>query len=409
MAARPPQPRVAADRATGYSTGSMRSGDVRVLGSLANVRPGDWDALLSPRSTPFMRHAWLAALEQSGCAGARTGWIPRHLTLWRGARVIAAAPAYAKDDSDGDFSRDWDLAASLSRGRVPYYPKLALTVPFTPCTGERVLVAPGEDRGECVARLLHGARRLCGEEGYPTWQALFPDEEGARELREAGMALRVSWQFHWRNEGYRSLADFLARFNSKRRNMLKREMAAPLEQGLTIRTVRGEEVLRDPLRWAKAAHALHRSTVDKLMWGRRWLNEKFYLQAFASMPDALEVVAAFRGRELVAGAFNVTSATRLYGRYWGCFEEHPFLHFNVCYYHSIADCIARGLQVFEGGAGGEHKLSRGFLPALTWSAHGFSDAQLERAVREHLSRETPARAASVERSLRESPIFKAAS
>ncbi|HTO97566.1 MAG TPA: GNAT family N-acetyltransferase [Myxococcales bacterium] len=387
----------------------MRSGDVRVLGSLANVRPGDWDALLSPRSTPFMRHAWLAALEQSGCAGARTGWIPRHLTLWRGARVIAAAPAYAKDDSDGDFSRDWDLAASLSRGRVPYYPKLALTVPFTPCTGERVLVAPGEDRGECVARLLHGARRLCGEEGYPTWQALFPDEEGARELREAGMALRVSWQFHWRNEGYRSLADFLARFNSKRRNMLKREMAAPLEQGLTIRTVRGEEVLRDPLRWAKAAHALHRSTVDKLMWGRRWLNEKFYLQAFASMPDALEVVAAFRGRELVAGAFNVTSATRLYGRYWGCFEEHPFLHFNVCYYHSIADCIARGLQVFEGGAGGEHKLSRGFLPALTWSAHGFSDAQLERAVREHLSRETPARAASVERSLRESPIFKAAS
>jgi hypothetical protein len=223
------------------------------------------------------------------------------------------------------------------------------------------------------------------------------------------MALRVSWQFHWRNEGYRSLGDFLARFNSKRRNMLKREMAAPAEQGISIRTVRGEELAREPARWAKAAHALHRSTVDKLMWGRRWLNEKFYLLAFAAMPDAVEVVAAFRGRELVAGAFNVASATRLYGRYWGCFEEHPFLHFNVCYYHSIADCIARGLQMFEGGAGGEHKLSRGFLPALTWSAHGFSDAQLERAVREHLSRETPARAASVERSLRESPIFKAAS
>ncbi|HMC33406.1 MAG TPA: GNAT family N-acetyltransferase, partial [Myxococcales bacterium] len=224
-----------------------------------------------------------------------------------------------------------------------------------------------------------------------TWQVLFPDEAGARELEEAGMALRVSWQFHWRNERYRSIDDFLARFNSKRRHMLRREMAAPAEQGIEIRTIRGEELRREPARWAKAAHALHRSTVDKLMWGRRWLNEKFYLAAFAGMSDAIEVVAAFRGGELIAGAFNVASPTRLYGRYWGCFEEHPFLHFNVCYYHSIADCIARNLQVFEGGAGGEHKLPRGFLPALTYSAHGFTDAKLDRAVRQHLARETPHR------------------
>jgi predicted N-acyltransferase len=387
----------------------MRSVDVRVLTTLTDVRARDWDALLSARSTPFLRHAWLQALEQSGSAGDRAGWMPRHLTLWRGKTLIAAAPAYAKDDSDGDFSRDFDLAASLSRGRIPYYPKLALTVPFTPCTGERVLVAPGEDRAACVARIVDAASKVCDEEGYPTWQVLFPDAASARELEQAGMALRVSWQFHWRNEGYRSVADFLARFNSKRRHMLKREMAAAPEQGLVIRTVRGDELQREPARWAKAAHALHRSTVDKLMWGRRWLNEKFYLQAFAGMPDAVEVVGAFRGRELVAGAFNVASATRLYGRYWGCFEEHPFLHFNVCYYHSIADCIARGIEVFEGGAGGEHKLARGFLPAMTYSAHGFRDAQLDRAVREFLSRETPAREASIERSLRESPIFKAAS
>jgi predicted N-acyltransferase len=356
-----------------------------------------------------MRHAWLHALERSTAASARTGWDPRHLTVWRGSRLIAAAPAWLKDDSDGDFSRDWDLAASLSRERIAYYPKLALTVPFTPCTGERILVAPGEDRADCAARIVDAARRLCADEGYPTWQVLFPDEVGARELEHAGMALRVSWQFHWRNDGYRSMDDFLARFNSKRRHMLRREMAAPAEQGIEIRTIRGEELRRDPARWAKAAHALHRSTVDKLMWGRRWLNEKFYLAAFAGMPDAVEVVAAFRGSELIAGAFNVASPARLYGRYWGCFEEHPFLHFNVCYYHSIADCIARNLMVFEGGAGGEHKLSRGFLPALTYSGHGFTDAKLDRAVREHLARETPARAASVERSMRESPIFKAAS
>jgi uncharacterized protein len=387
----------------------MRAPDVRVLTTLNDVRRAEWDALLSPASTPFVRHAWLHALERSGCVTARTGWDARHLTLWRGTKLIAAAPAYAKGDSDGDFSRDWDLAASLSRGRLGYYPKLALTVPFTPCTGERLLVAPGEDRASCAERIVHAARKLCVDEGYPTWQVLFPDEAGARELERAGMALRVSWQFHWRNEGYRSLADFLARFNSKRRHMLRREMAAPAEQGIGIRTIRGEELRRDPAGWAKKAHALHRSTVDKLMWGRRWLNEKFYLSAFTEMPDAIEVVGAFRAAELIAGAFNVASPFRLYGRYWGCFEEHPFLHFNVCYYHSIADCIARGLQIFEGGAGGEHKLARGFLPALTYSAHGFADARLDRAVREHLGRETPARAASIERSMRDSPIFKAAS
>ena len=281
----------------------MRAFDVRVLTAVNEVRPEVWDALVSPRSTPFMRHAWLQALERSASASPRAGWNPRHLTLWRGSRLIAAAPAWSKDDSDGDFSRDWDLAASLSRERIPYYPKLALTVPFTPCTGERILVAEGEDRTDCAARIIDAARRLCAAESYPTWQVLFPDETGARELEQAGMALRVSWQFHWRNEGYRSTADFLTRFNSKRRHMLRREMAAPAEQGIEIRTIRGDELRRDPVRWAKTAHALHRNTVDKLMWGRRWLNEKFYLRVFEAMPDAVEVVAAFRGGEIVAGAF----------------------------------------------------------------------------------------------------------
>lgn len=382
----------------------MANEGVRVLSGLDEVAREDWDALLSPRSTPFLRHAWLSALEKSGCASPRSGWTPRHLTLWRRGKLIAAAPAYVRDDSDGDFGRDWDLA-SAARGR--YYPKLSLTVPFTPCTGERVLVAPAEERTDCVERIVQAARKLCQDEGYPTWQALFPDEASAGELQAAGLALRVSFQFHWRNDGYRSLDDFLSRFNSKRRHMLKREMAAPAQQGIVIRTIRGEELARDPAHWARAAHALHRSTVDKLMWGRRWLNEKFYLRAFADMPDALELVAAFREGEPVAGAFNVAGGRRLYGRYWGSFEEHPFLHFNVCYYHSIAECIARGVQVFEGGAGGEHKLARGFLPALTYSAHGFLDARLDRDVRDHLRAETPARTESVARYVRQSPIFKA--
>ena len=381
----------------------LRDG-VRVLSTVDDIEPARWDALLSPRSTPFLRHAWLSALEKSGCASQRSGWTPRHLALFRRGELIAAAPAYLRDDSDGDFARDWDLASSAARARLRYYPKLSLTIPFTPCTGERVLVAPGEDRASCVARVLEAVGKLCADESWPAWQVLFPDETSAREAEAAGLALRVSFQFHWRNEGYRSVDDFLARFNAKRRHMLRREMAAAEEQGITIRTVRNPEPS-----WAKAAHALHRSTVDKLMWGRRWLNEKFYQLIFAKMPDALEVVAAERDGKLVAGAFNVASSTHLYGRYWGCFEEHPFLHFNVCYYHSIAQCIARGVQVFEGGAGGEHKLARGFLPSLTYSAHGFLDARLDEAVRDHLLAETPARTESVARYVRESPIFKKAS
>lgn len=378
----------------------------RVVSAISEIEASEWDALLTPRSTPFLRHAWLSALEHSGCASARSGWLPRHLTLWRRGKLIAAAPAYAKEDSDGDFGRDWDLASGASRSRIAYYPKLVLTVPFTPCAGERILVLPGEDRAGCARRILQRARELSAEEGYPTWQVLFPDEDSAREIEACGLALRLSFQFHWRNEGYRSMADFLARFNSKRRHMLKREMAAPATQGVAIRTLRADEIAKDASRWARIAHQLHRSTVDKLMWGRRWLNEKFYQAVFATMPDALEVVTATRAGRLVAGAFNVASGERLYGRYWGCFEEHPFLHFNVCYYHSIAECIARGTRVFEGGAGGEHKLARGFLPALTWSAHGFLDARLDRAVRQHLRNETAARAESVARYARESPIFK---
>jgi predicted N-acyltransferase len=380
---------------------------VRVLSTVDDIARPDWDALLSPRSTPFLRHAWLLALEKSGCAAPRSSWAPRHLALYRRGKLIAAAPAYLRDDSDGDFGRDWDLASAAQRARMPYYPKLALTVPFTPCTGERVLVLPGEDRASCVRRIVEAARDLCVREGWPTFQVLFPDEPSARELEETGMALRVSFQFHWRNDGYQSTADFLARFNSKRRHMLRREMSALAGQGISVRTVRGEEMARDWKKWAKAAHALHRSTVDKLMWGRRWLNESFYLRAFEEMHDAVEVVAAERDGKLIAGAFNVAGGERLYGRYWGAFEEHPFLHFNVCYYHSIEECIRRGVRVFEGGAGGEHKIARGFLPALTWSTHSFLDARLDRAMRDHLLGETPARKESVARYVAESPIFKA--
>jgi uncharacterized protein len=368
-----------------------------------------WDTVAGG-GTPFTRHAWLDALEQSGCAAEASGWRARHVTVWDGARLVGAAPAYIKEDSDGDFSRDWGWAESAERAGLSYYPKLVVGVPFTPASGARLLVAPDAPRAVVIARLVGGLRAIAIEEGAQSLHVLFPTDEEARELEALGLARRVAFQYHWRNRGYASPDDFLARFDSKKRNQARRERAEPARQGITIRTVRGAELAADRARWGRAAHELHRSTVDKLFWGRRWLNADFYRRLFEvmpdAMPDALEVVAAERDGRLVAGAFNVATPTHLYGRYWGCFEEHRFLHFNLCLYHSIDDCISRGVQVFEGGAGGEHKIARGFEPAETYSAHQFFDERLDRAVRDYLAREVAERERALARWRAASPILR---
>jgi predicted N-acyltransferase len=371
-----------------------------VHGSITELPAEEWDALHAhepDRASPFVRHAFLAALEESGSAAPRAGWWPRHLVLRRGRRMVAAAPAYRREGSDGDFSRDWEWAAAARRAGLPWYPKLSLGVPFTPASGRRVLAASGEDRGALVRALLDGARRLAAEEGIHGVHVLFAGADEARELEGAGLALRVDFQYHWRNEGYRSFDDFLLRFPSKRRTAIRRERGAPAEQGIAIRTVRGDELARDPAGWAKDCFRLHRASTDKMAWGMRWVNERFYARALAGLPDAVEVVEARRDGRLVAMAFNLASPARLWGRYWGCIEQHPFLHFNVALYHSVEECIRRGVEVFEGGAGGEHKLARGFEPSETWSAHLLLDARLDAAVRRHLSEERDDRLEAVQR------------
>jgi predicted N-acyltransferase len=365
---------------------------LKVLDSITDVPRAAWDALAAgdPEANAFTSWAFLEALEHSGCVSPRRGWTPRHLTVWEGRELVAAAPAYARDDSDGDFSRDWGWADAASRGGLRYYPKLSITAPFSPVSGRRFLVAPGRDRARLVKQLVDGARALARDERMSSVQVLFPAPAELPELEAAGLALRVSAQFHWRNAAFASYDDWLATLDAKRRHQARRERAAAGGQGITVRTVRGEELAADAKKWGRIAGALHISTVERLPWGRRWLDQAFYDRLFATMPGPLEVVAAERAGKVVAGAFNVASATRLFGRYWGCHEEHPFLHFHVCLYHSIDDCIRRGLQVFEGGAGGEHKLTRGFDPTETYSAHAFLDPRLDRAIRDHLVRESAA-------------------
>ncbi len=384
----------------------VADGEISVLPAIAQVAAAEWDALFAHEvelASPFVRHAFLSALEESGSASPASGWTPRHLLLRRNGRLVAAAPCWLKEDSDGDFSRDWEWAGAAERAGVPYYPKLVLSVPATPVTGRRILVAAGEPRGPALARLVEAAREVARAEGAGGLHVLFTPAEEALELEAAGLARRVDFQYHWRNQGDTTLAQFLARFTSKRRHAIRRELRAPAEQGITIRTVRGEELARDPGGWADDCYELHRGATDQMAWGMRWVNQAFYQLVLSRMPDAVEVVEARHHGRLVGMAFNLATRTALYGRYWGGAEHFPFLHFNVALYHSIDQCLALGRQRFEGGAGGEHKLSRGFEPAETWSCHALSDPRLDAAVRRQLATELADRLEGVARWREEHP------
>lgn len=359
----------------------------RVVDDIGTIPEGAWDALLDPACTPFQKHLWLHALEREGCATEGTGWHPRHLTLWRGDTLVAAAPAYVREDSQGEFVFDHGWANAAHRAGIRYYPKLTLSVPFTPATGRRFLVAPGEDRAALTRALCDGAVHLARAEKLSSVHVLFPLEDEAAAAESVGAMTRLGVQFHWDNPGYETYDDFLGRFDSKRRHQLRREARAAGQQGITLRTRRGDELSGSD---AALAYRLYLSTVEKFAWGRRYLNEGFFRRVLREFSEHLELVEAVKGDRVVAGAINVASATHLYGRYWGCLEEFPFLHFNVCYYHSIGECIARGLKRFEGGAGGEHKVTRGFEPSVTRSSHWVFHPGLDRAVRDFVGREREA-------------------
>jgi predicted N-acyltransferase len=360
--------------------------EVRVHPSIRDIPEALWDALDGARAAPFLSHAWLAALETTGCVGADTGWLPHHLSFWEGERLVAAAPAYLKDNSEGEFVFDWAWAGAAQRARIPYYPKLVVAVPFTPATGARLLVADAAERASLLHVLAAVLRKLVAAAEISGAHVLFPTAEEAHGLAEAGMAHRLGLQFHWHNHGYRTFDDYLARFSSKRRNQIKRERREMEKQGISLATARGRIAPED----IDAMYGFYLSTVDKFTWGRQYLNRAFFEEVCSTLAGRVEIVLAREGARVIAGAFNLLGETTLFGRYWGCVEERPFLHFNVCFYHSIDECIERGLAVFEPGAGGQHKLVRGFEPSITHSVHHLAHPGLDRAVREFLERERAA-------------------
>ncbi len=357
---------------------------VKVLEQIRDVTAAQWNALLPEACPPVMRWQWLDALEASGSATAERGWQPQHLTLWRDEALIGAAPAWRKFHSMGEYVYDFGWANAAQSMGIEYYPKFLIGVPLSPLTAPRFLAAPGESLELVRSTLLSAAIEVARDCGCSSVHVIFPHESEAQALVEAGLHQRSSMQYHWKNPGYRTYDDYLSRFDSKRRNQLKREQGAAEKQGITLSTVRSHELTGAH---AEYAWRFYEHTAGRHAWGPAQLTQGFFHRAFAAMPDAIELVIAQKDQRVIAGAFNLHTPSRLYGRYWGCFEEHPFLHFNVCLYHSVADCIRAGRQVFEPGAGGEHKISRGFEPTRIHSVHRIFNKRLDAAVYDFCRRE----------------------
>jgi len=354
---------------------------LRVLESLRDVPRDAWDTLVGDGS-PFLEWDWLALLEEAKAVGPESGWIPRHLTLWEGSRLIAACPLYAKDHSRGEFVFDNGWASAAHRAGIPYYPKLLVAVPFTPVTGRRVLAQPDVQARATV--VFAGALEQLCERRFSSVHVNFCTEEESAALAARGWLRRTGYQYHWTNPGFRTFDDYLASLRSKRRNQARREQRELEGQGITIEALVGDAI---PDALMAPAYRLYRSTVDSNPWGQRYLNRRVFELAFARWRSRLCLIVARRGGDIVAGTVNVQKAGVLYGRYWGAFEELRYLHFNVCYYAAIEHCIVQGLHRFEPGAGGEFKHLRAFDAAETRSMHWIGHPGLRHAVAEYLERE----------------------
>jgi predicted N-acyltransferase len=353
---------------------------------MSDIDQARWDALQPADALPFLDWAFLDTLEESGTAAPSRGWTPRHFTVWRGADLIGAMPGYLKTHSMGEYMyNDFQWASVTPRFGVRYYPKLILAVPFGPAPGPRPLVAAGEDRRSVALVLFRAAQDFARTEKYSSVHVLFSRDEDLPLLAEAGFAQGAGQQFHWKNRSYRSFDDFLGRFNSKRRHMLKSERNQLSRDGTVVRTVRGEELVP---RVTTFAGRCYEATVEKHAWNPALLTPAFFALAGERLRHIAEVVLAEEGGRPLGAAFNLLGARRLYGRHWGAVEDRRFLHFNVCYYHSIERCITDGLEAFEPGAGGEHKVARGFEPTVMHSGHWFVNQGLHAAMTDYLARVT---------------------
>jgi predicted N-acyltransferase len=358
---------------------------LEAISSVSQITADEWNACASADDSynPFVSHAFFAALEASGSAVARTGWAPRHLVARMGDRVVGIVPCYLKNHSQGEYVFDHGWADAYARAGGSYYPKLQATVPFTPATGPRLLVRDGVDATRVRASLAGGLVALCGLTQASSVHVTFAREDEWTFLAERGFLQRTDQQFHWRNEGYGAFEDFLATLASRHRKGIRRERRDALANGITIHHLTGDDITPDA--W-DAFFEFYMETGSR-KWGRPYLTRAFYTQIGETMAKDVLLVMAKRDGRWIAGAINFIGSDTLFGRHWGAVEQHPFLHFEVCYYQAIDFAIQRGLKRVEAGAQGEHKIARGYLPQTTYSAHYIADPALRRAIRDYLKQE----------------------
>ena len=372
---------------------------VSVTSAIATVARDRWDACANPaerpseeaaseapgqreRYNPFLSHAFLHALEASGCTGGRSGWQIAHV-LVEGAdgQLLACAPSYLKSHSQGEYVFDHGWADAYERAGGRYYPKLQVSVPFTPATGRRLLVRDGGEAARTA--LCQGLDLLRDKLGASSTHATFLTKPEWNWLGEAGYLQRTDQQFHFINEGYAAFEDFLGALASRKRKMIRRERKEAVANGITIEAMTGRDITE--AHW-DAFFAFYMDTGSR-KWGRPYLNRRFFSLVGQEMADRILLVMAKRDGRFIAGAINFIGDDALYGRNWGAIEEHPFLHFEVCYYQAIDFALSRGLGRVEAGAQGEHKLARGYRPTATYSVHDIADPRLSAAIADYLDRE----------------------
>ena len=346
----------------------------------------EWDDLASPDggvpADPFTTRRFLEALEESGSVGPGTGWEPHYLAARMGGRLIGAAPLYAKAHSQGEYIFDHNWAHAWERAGGDYYPKLQIAVPFTPATGRRFLTAEGM-RETGMSALMQGAVQFAAQTRVSSLHATFCTEEEAEAGEAAGLMRRTSQQFHWYNDGYEDWDAFLASLSSRKRKNIRKERERANAFGGEIVALTGGDI--QPEHW-DAFWRFYQDTGAR-KWGRPYLTRDFFDRVQDTMRDDVLLVMARRDGHWIAGALNFIGRDVLYGRYWGCVEDHPCLHFELCYYRAIDHALEHGMSRVEAGAQGEHKLSRGYLPAACHSLHWMANADFRQAVARYLEAE----------------------
>lgn len=353
---------------------------VKVLPGISEVGAGDWDACAGC-ANPFLSHGFLSALEDSGAVRAETGWLPRHLVVEDGTgRVVGAMPLYVKGHSYGEYVFDWAWADAYERAGGRYFPKLLSAVPFTPVPGPRMLVRHGVDRSRVEEVLAGGLVGLVDRLGVSSAHVNYLPREQWERFGEFGFLMRTGLQYHWRNDGYADFDAFLAALSSRKRKAIRKERREVAEAGLRIRRLTGRDI--EERHW-DAFFRFYIDTSDR-KWGSPYLNRRFFSLLGERLSERILLVVVERDGEPVAGALNLIGDDTLYGRNWGCTEDHRFLHFEACYYQAIEFAIEHRLARVEAGAQGPHKLQRGYLPVETYSAHLIADPRLRDAIADFL-------------------------